>query len=76
VPLDARQGLHGADLQLQAADLSGCGRASGGECVKLGEWQRIAIENWTLIPEEQARPIFAHRIAAGSLVLTARAGWG
>lgn len=21
-------------------------------------WQLVAIENWTLIPEEQARPIF------------------
>ncbi len=44
--------------------------------MKIGVWQRVAIENWTLIPEEQARPIFAHRVAAGSLVLTARAGWG
>jgi len=39
-------------------------------------WQRIAIENWTLIPEEQARPRFAHAIAGGTLVLTVRAGWG
>ncbi len=44
--------------------------------MKLSTWQLTAIENWTLIPEEQARPIFAHRVASGSLVLTARAGWG
>lgn len=44
--------------------------------MRIGAWQRIAIENWTLIPEEQARPIFAHRVANGSLVLTVRAGWG
>lgn len=39
-------------------------------------WQLVAIENWTLIPEEQARPLFVHRTVLGSLVLTARAGWG
>lgn len=44
--------------------------------VKLTEWQRVAITNPTLIPEEQARPIFAHRVAAGTLVLTVRRGWG
>ena len=49
----------------KAADMSG-----------LTNWQRVAIEHWTLIPEEQARPIFAHRTVLGSLVLTARAGWG
>jgi len=42
----------------------------------MNHWQRIAIENWTLIPEEQARPIFAHPLRNGSLVLTVRAGWG
>jgi hypothetical protein len=44
--------------------------------VKLSAWQQVAIENWTLIPEEQARPIFGHRSIAGTLVLTVRAGWG
>lgn len=44
--------------------------------MNLTMWQRVAIENWTLIPEEQARPRFAHRIATGSVVLTVRAGWG
>jgi hypothetical protein len=44
--------------------------------VRLSTWQRIAIVNWTLIPEEQARPIFAHAIAGGTLCLTVRAGWG
>lgn len=44
--------------------------------MKLSDWQRVAIENWTLIPEEQARPIFAHVTVRGSVVLTARAGWG
>jgi hypothetical protein len=44
--------------------------------ILLSAWQRIAIENWTLIPEEQARPIFAHRLSAGTVVITARAGWG
>jgi hypothetical protein len=39
-------------------------------------WQRLAIENPTLIPEEQARPMFAHVVAGGSLVLTVRSGWG
>ncbi len=39
-------------------------------------WQLTAIENWTLIPEEQARPRFAHRTTAGTFVLTVRAGWG
>jgi hypothetical protein len=39
-------------------------------------WQRAAIENWTLIPEEQARPMFAHYTRDGSIVLTVRAGWG
>lgn len=39
-------------------------------------WQLDAIENWTLIPEEQARPMFAHAISSGTLVLTVRAGWG
>jgi len=39
-------------------------------------WQRIAIENWTLIPEEQARPIFCHQAGPDTLVLTVRAGWG
>jgi hypothetical protein len=42
----------------------------------LSAWQRVAVENWTLIPEEQARPIFAHRVAAGTFCLTVRAGWG
>lgn len=42
----------------------------------LSEWQRIAIERWTLIPEEQARPSFSHVTAAGTFVLTVRAGWG
>jgi hypothetical protein len=44
--------------------------------VRLSAWQRVAIENWTLIPEEQARPIFGHVVAGGTLCLTARAGWG
>lgn len=44
--------------------------------VSLSAWQRVAIENWTLIPEEQARPIFVHRSIGGTLVLTVRAGWG
>ena len=39
-------------------------------------WQNIAIANWTLIPEEQARPIFAHLTRQGTFVLTVRAGWG
>lgn len=40
-------------------------------------WQRIAIENYTLIPEEQARPIFQHRLVGmKTLCLTVRAGWG
>lgn len=42
----------------------------------LSAWQLVAIENWTLIPEEQARPIFAHLMASGTFVLTVRAGWG
>lgn len=42
----------------------------------LSAWQRTAIENWTLIEEEQARPIFGHVTREGTLVLTARAGWG
>jgi hypothetical protein len=44
--------------------------------VKLSVWQRVAIENFTLIEEEQARPIFGHVTATGTIVLTARAGWG
>jgi hypothetical protein len=44
--------------------------------VKLTAWQLVALENWTLIEAEQARPLFAHYIPAGSLVLTVRAGWG
>lgn len=44
--------------------------------MKLTAWQRIAIENWTLLEHEQARPIFAHRLKGGSLALTVRAGWG
>jgi hypothetical protein len=39
-------------------------------------WQRAAIENWTLLEHEQARPRFAHQTRAGSIVLTVRAGWG
>jgi hypothetical protein len=39
-------------------------------------WQLTAIQNWTLIPEEQARPIFAHTTRRGTVVLTVRAGWG
>jgi hypothetical protein len=39
-------------------------------------WQRVAIENWTLVEEEQARPIFGHVTRAGTLCLTVRAGWG
>jgi hypothetical protein len=39
-------------------------------------WQLTAIQRWTLIAEEQARPAFAHVIAAGTFVLTVRAGWG
>lgn len=42
----------------------------------LSAWQRTAIENWTLVEEEQARPIFGHVTREGTLVLTARAGWG
>lgn len=42
----------------------------------MNAWQRVAIENYTLIPEEQARPGFGHVTRAGTLVLTARAGWG
>lgn len=42
----------------------------------MNAWQRIAIENWTLIPEEQARPAFQHITRAGTFVLTCRAGWG
>ena len=42
----------------------------------MNDWQRIAISNWTLIPEEQARPMFTHHMPHGTLVLTARAGWG
>lgn len=42
----------------------------------LSAWQRVAIENWTLIPEEQARPGFAHITRLGTFVLTVRAGWG
>lgn len=44
--------------------------------MNLSAWQHIAIENWTLIPEEQARPIFGHPLMSGTLVLTVRAGWG
>lgn len=45
--------------------------------MKLSAWQRVAIENWTLIPEEQARPIFARVLhGRGTFVLTVRAGWG
>lgn len=40
------------------------------------DWQRIAIERPTLIPEEQALPVFAHQLAQGTLVLTVRRGWG
>jgi hypothetical protein len=37
------------------------GRSSGaGASLRLSAWQREAIERWTLIPEEQARPRFAH----------------
>jgi hypothetical protein len=39
-------------------------------------WQRVAVENWTLILEEQARPLFSHVTRLGTFVLTARAGWG
>jgi hypothetical protein len=35
-----------------------------------------AVLNPTLVPEEQARPMFAHRVREGSLVLTVRRGWG
>lgn len=44
--------------------------------MKLTAWQLAAIANWTLIPEEQARPVFAHYTPQGSVVLTVRAGWG
>ena len=44
--------------------------------MNLSVWQRVAIENWTLIPEEQARPIFGHLTANGTLCVTVRAGWG
>jgi hypothetical protein len=39
-------------------------------------WQLEAIENWTLIEAEQARPRFAHVTRAGTVCLTVRAGWG
>lgn len=39
-------------------------------------WQLEAIQHPTLIPEEQARPLFAHRTSRGTLVLTVRRGWG
>jgi hypothetical protein len=42
----------------------------------MNDWQRVAIENWTLTPHEQARPMFGHRTAAGTLVITVRTGWG
>lgn len=38
--------------------------------------QLVAITNATLVPEEQARPMFAHRADHGTLVLTVRRGWG
>ena len=44
--------------------------------MNLSAWQRTALEHWTLIEAEQARPMFAHYLPAGSLVLTVRAGWG
>jgi hypothetical protein len=44
--------------------------------VTLSAWQRVAIENWTLTPEEQARPIFGHITVRGTIALTVRAGWG
>lgn len=44
--------------------------------MSLTAWQLEAIRAWTLIPEEQSRPRFAHRTARGTLVLTVRAGWG
>jgi hypothetical protein len=44
--------------------------------VSLSAWQRVAIQNWTLIPEEQARPMFGHAVANGTVCLTVRAGWG
>lgn len=44
--------------------------------MRLSAWQRTAIENFTLIEEEQARPMFGHVTRLGTLVLTARAGWG
>lgn len=44
--------------------------------MKLSAWQRVAIENPTVIPEEQARPIFGHFLPAGSVVLTVRRGYG
>jgi hypothetical protein len=44
--------------------------------VNLSAWQRVAIENWTLIPEEQARTIFSHRTPDSVCVITVRAGWG
>lgn len=40
------------------------------------EWQRVALEQWTMIPEEQARPLFSHRTARGTVNLTVRAGYG
>jgi len=46
------------------------------ELMRLSHYQKVAIENWTLIPEEQARPIFSHVTAKGTLCLTVRAGWG
>jgi hypothetical protein len=42
----------------------------------LTAWQRLAVEHWTLIPEEQARPMFSHVTSICTFVLTARAGWG
>jgi hypothetical protein len=42
----------------------------------LSAWQRAAIENWTLIPEEQMRPLFQHVTRLGTFCLTVKAGWG
>lgn len=44
--------------------------------LRLSEWQRTAIESWTLVEAEQARPRFAHVTREGTVCLTVRAGWG
>lgn len=42
----------------------------------LTAWQRVALENFTLLAEEQARPLFRHLTRLGTLNITVRAGWG